>query len=136
MQAEGAYPVAIHTKPGRRNLLGIWNGESEGSLSTRAWTALVAACAALLTLVSGITSVVHLAYFSPLLHVAVETAATLISLLAARLILGRYARSTALADLLLGSALVVLAFGNLALSAIPAVLDQEHGSLGTWGALA
>ena len=105
-------------------------------MSTRAWTALVAAAAGLLTLVAGITSVVHLAYFSPLLHVAVETAAALISLLAAQLILSRYARSTELADLLLGSALVVLAFGNLALSAIPAVLDEEHGSLGTWGALA
>lgn len=105
-------------------------------MSTRAWTALVAAFAALLTLVAGVTSVVHLAYFSPQLHVAVETAAALISLLAAQLILGRYARSTELADLLLGSALVVLAFGNLALSAIPAVLDEERGALGIWGALA
>jgi signal transduction histidine kinase len=106
------------------------------ALSTRASTALVAAGAGLLTLLAGVTSVIDLAYFSPRLHIAVETAATLISLLAAQLILGRYGRSTQLADLLLGSALIVLAFGNLALSAIPAILDDEGGALGTWGALA
>src|ERR687886_633920 len=70
------------------------------------------------------------------LHVAVETAAALISLLAAQLMLGRYARSILLPDLLLGAALIVLAFGNLALSAIPAILEQERGPLATWGALA
>src|SRR3954464_15468360 len=73
MKPVDPYPVAIGTKPGRGNLLGIGMGILRGSLSTRAWTALVAACAGLLTLVSGVTSVLHLAYFSPLLHVAVET---------------------------------------------------------------
>jgi signal transduction histidine kinase len=105
-------------------------------VSTRAWTALIAVVAGLLTLLAAVTSVVDLAYESKSLHIAVETAAALISLLAGQLILGRYSRSTQLADLLLGAALTVLAFGNLALSAIPAVLEQERGALGTWGALA
>jgi signal transduction histidine kinase len=104
-------------------------------LSTRAWTAFVAALAGLLTLLAGVTSVIDLAYESAPLHVAVETAAALISLLAGQLILGRYVRSTQLADLLLGASLTVLAFGNLALSAIPAILEQEEGALGTWAAL-
>ena len=103
-------------------------------LSTRAWTALVVAGAGLLTLLVS-TSAVQLAYFSPLLRVAVETAAALISVLAAYLILGRYARSAQLADLVLGSALSVLALGNLALSAVPAIFDGEHSPLGTWAAI-
>jgi signal transduction histidine kinase len=91
--------------------------------------------AGLLTLLAGVTSVIDVAYESASLHVAVETAAALISLLAGQLILGRYARSTQLADLLLGAALTLLAFGNLALSAAPAILEQERGALGTWAAL-
>jgi signal transduction histidine kinase len=104
-------------------------------LSTRAWTAVVAALAGLLTILAGVMSVVDLAYNSASLHVALETAAALISLLAGQLILGRYVRSTQLADLLLGAALVLLAFGNLGLSAVPAVLGDEDGALGTWAAL-
>jgi signal transduction histidine kinase len=104
-------------------------------LSTRVWIAAVAACAGLLTLLAGVTPVIDLAYESAPLHVAVETAAALISLLAAQLILGRYARGVQLADLLLGAALTVIAFGNLALSAIPAILDDERGPVGTWAAL-
>ena len=104
-------------------------------MSTRAWTAAVAACAALLTLLASVTSVIDVAYESVPLHVAVETAAALISLLAAQLILGRYVRSTELGDLLLGAALTVIAFGTLALSAVPAILDDEQGPIATWGAL-
>jgi signal transduction histidine kinase len=104
-------------------------------LPTRVWIAAVAACAGLLTLFAGVTSVIDLAYESLPLHVAVETAAALISLLAAHLILGRYARGVQLADLLLGAALTVIAFGNLGLSAIPAILDDERGPVGTWAAL-
>jgi signal transduction histidine kinase len=104
-------------------------------VSTRASIAAVAALAGLLTLLTSVTSAVDLAYESAPLHVAVETAAALISLLAGQLILGRYARSTQLADLLLAAALILLAFGNLALSAVPAVVEQEGGALATWGAL-
>jgi signal transduction histidine kinase len=86
-------------------------------------------------LITGVAGVVDLAYRSAPLHVAVETAAALVSLLAAQLILGRYARSVQLADLLLGAALAVFAFGTLALSAIPAILDEEQGPVDTWGAL-
>jgi signal transduction histidine kinase len=104
-------------------------------VATRAWTALIAVCAGLLTLAGSVTGTLDLAYESLPLHVAVETAATLVSLLAAQLILGRYGRSAQLADLLLGGSLVVLAFGNLALSAVPAILEDERGPIGTWAAL-
>src|SRR5215217_7513505 len=110
-------------------------GVQEARLSTRVWIGVVTAIAALLTFVAGVTSVVDLAYENAALHVAVETAAALISLLAGQLILGRYARNTQLADLLLGAGLMLLAFGNLALSAVPAVLEQEDGPVATWGAV-
>jgi signal transduction histidine kinase len=72
---------------------------------------------------------------SPSLRVAVETAAALISLLAAQLALGRYARSTQQADLLLGAGLLVLALGTLGFSALPAVVGAEDDPVATWGAL-
>ena len=104
-------------------------------LSTRTSAAVVAALAALLTLLAGVTSVVDVAYESASVHVAVETAAALVSLLAGQLILGRYARSTELADLILGASLILLAFGNLAFSALPAIIEQERAALATWGAV-
>lgn len=96
---------------------------------------LVAVGAGLLTLLAVVTSVVDFDFQSRSLHVAFETAAAMISLLAGQLILGRYVRTTQLADLLLGAALTVLAFGNLALSAVPAVLGQDRAPAATWGAL-
>jgi signal transduction histidine kinase len=104
-------------------------------VSTRASIAAVAVLAGLLTVLTSVTSAVDLAYESAPLHVAVETAGALISLLAGQLILSRYARSTQLADLLLAAALILLAFGNLVLSAVPAIVEGERGALATWGAL-
>jgi signal transduction histidine kinase len=64
---------------------------------------------------------VEFAYRSPRLHVAIETAATLIALLAASLVLGRFRRSGSLSDLLLAGALLVLALANLSYSLVPAL---------------
>lgn len=61
-------------------------------------------------------------YESPSLHVAIETAAVLIGLMAAVLIFGRFKLTGAIPDLLIVYVLAVLAFTNLFFSAVPNLL--------------
>ena len=63
---------------------------------------------------------------------AVETAAALISLVAAQLIWGRFRQSLELRDLLLTGSLAIFAVTNLLFSAIPAIWDRDPGSFATW----
>lgn len=98
----------------------------------RWWLAGVAGGALALTLLVSVTSVVSFAYSSASLHVAVETAAALISLLAAQLIYGRFRRSLDRRDLLLASALVLFAGSNLLFSAVPAMANLTRGPFATW----
>lgn len=98
----------------------------------RWWLAGVIASATAFTLLVSVTSVVSFAYRSPSLHVAVETAAALISLVAAQLVYGRFRRSLDRRDLLLLSALVVFAGSNLLFSAIPAIANVTRGPFATW----
>jgi signal transduction histidine kinase len=84
------------------------------------------------TLLVSVTSFVRFAYRSPSLHVAVETAAALISLLAAQLMYGRFRRSLERGDLLLMAALVMFAGSNLLFSALPATANLESGPFETW----
>ena len=93
------------------------------------WLRLIAVAAIVLTVLVSATSAVNFAYRSPELHVAVETAAALISMLAAQLVYGRFRRSLDRRDLLLMGALVVFACTNLLFSALPA------DSFFTWAAL-
>lgn len=88
------------------------------------------------TLLVSVTSVVSFAYRSPSLHVAGETAAALISLLAAQLVYGRFRRSLERGDLLVTAALIVFAGSNLAFSAIPVVAGLGSESFATWAPLA
>ena len=83
------------------------------------------------TLIVSVTSIVSFAYRSPSLHVAVETAAALISTLAAQLIYGRFRRSLDRRDLLLASALVLFAGSNLLFSMVPAIAEADD-SFSTW----
>jgi signal transduction histidine kinase len=75
------------------------------------------------------------AYRLPEVHVALETAAALIGLLAAYLVFGRFRRSGHLADFVLCYSLCVLAFSNLFFAVTPALLDSGTDSLGTWARL-
>jgi signal transduction histidine kinase len=72
------------------------------------------------------------AYRNPSLHVAVETTASVSALLAAQLVHGRYSRSLELRDLLLASALFVLAVTNLCFSLIPAIAGAGPTGFATW----
>ena len=98
----------------------------------RWWLAGVAAGAIAFTLLVSVTSIISFAYRSPSLHVAVETAAALISLLAAQLMYGRFRRSLDRRDLLLTSALGLFAASNLLFSAVPAIAAFDSASFGTW----
>ncbi len=98
----------------------------------RVWLGLAVAGALALTLLVSVTSLVSFAYRSPSLHVAVETAAALISLLAAQLMYGRFRRSLERSDLLLTGALVMFAGLNLLFSAVPAIANADADRFATW----
>ena len=68
-------------------------------------------------------------------HVALETAASLIALLAGFLVFGRLRRRGGLNDLLLANALVVLALLNLCLLLMPAFARSSSRDLMVWGLL-
>jgi len=101
-------------------------------VSVRASIGLVAAAAGLLTILAGLTSVASLVSRDPALHVAVETAAALISVVAAQLMYGRFEQGYQLRDLLLTASLTTFAVANFALSLIPAVTGGEDGPFATW----
>ncbi len=92
-------------------------------------TAVLSAC---FTLAVSVASVIKFAYRSPALHIAVETAAALISLLSAQLIFERFRRSLELRDLALATSLAVFAFANFAFSAVPAITGAAGTPFATW----
>jgi signal transduction histidine kinase len=66
------------------------------------------------------------------LQSAFATGSTLVALLAAHLLGGRFARTRARSDLLLASGLAVLAASNLLFAALPDVLDGRDGGFAAW----
>lgn len=64
-------------------------------------------------------------YRSPRLHVAMETAAIMIGLIAAVLVFGRFRRHGAVQDVVIVYALLVLVFTNLFFSAVPNAFGVE-----------
>jgi signal transduction histidine kinase len=101
-------------------------------MRARRWLTLTVVGATAFTLLVSVTSVVRFAYRSPSLHVAVETAAAMVSLLAAQLMYGRFRRSLDRRDLVLMAALVMFAGSNLLFSAVPAMANLGAGSFVTW----
>jgi signal transduction histidine kinase len=77
----------------------------------------------------------HFAYRSVRLHSMLETAATLIALLTAYLLLGRLRQRRELPDLLIFLGLGVLASTNLLFAAIPAVIWAKPHAFSTWTTL-
>jgi signal transduction histidine kinase len=95
-----------------------------------AWTLAASMTAAVVFVPS-----LRFAYRVPDLHVAIETAAALIGLLAAFLVLGRFERSRQLDDLVLCYSLGVLACSNLLFAAVPSVLTTGSDQFSTWARL-
>jgi signal transduction histidine kinase len=100
-------------------------------VSVRLSIAAAAAAAMLLTLLISVSSVVSFAYRNPELHVATETLAAVISVVAAQLAYGRFRQNLELRDLLLTASLGTFAVANLLFSAVPAVANAP-GTFATW----
>jgi signal transduction histidine kinase len=75
---------------------------------------------------------VRFAYYAPGLHVALETTAALAAALAAYLALGRFRRSHLLSDLLLSSALLVMALASVAAGLVPSSPESPTGVVYMW----
>ncbi len=94
--------------------------------------ALTAAVGFGLALIVNTIPALEPAYQNRALHVAKETAAALVLLLVAALLLGRFRRSGRLLDLLVLAGVVVLAGKNLVFSVVAAILIETGGGLTTW----
>jgi signal transduction histidine kinase len=68
--------------------------------------------------------------------VAIETAATLVALLVAVLLIGRFFRAPLQSELVLAGSLLLLGLTNLCFSVIPWVADQQLGGFDTWAPIA
>ena len=114
---------AVHAKPGRagrQRLLG------SPARVAGLWAAFAGiAVTVLFTLLPGL----DFAYQQPALRSGLETAETLVALLAAYLLIGRLRRTQSLADLVATVALITLAGGDLLFGAIPAITaasERDH----------
>ena len=89
-----------------------------------------------ITALVSVAPFVRFAYRSPAAHVAIDTAATIIALLAAFLLFERFRQTGLRRDLLLVAALVVMAGASLCLSAIPALAGLAAQPATTWAKFA
>jgi signal transduction histidine kinase len=119
---------------GRRDL--CYKNAEIRPLRLRYLTLATAALAALATLLVSVLPAVHLAYRSPSGHAAIETAAALIALLVAYLLLGRFLRTGQMRDLILVGALAILGFTNLLFSSIPLATTTGISRFSTWAPVA
>jgi signal transduction histidine kinase len=99
-------------------------------------TLATAGAAAVATLLVSVIPDVHLAYRSPAGHVAIETAAGLIALLVAYLVLGRFLGTGEPRDLALTAALATLGLTNLLFAAIPLAASSGVHRFSTWAPVA
>ena len=99
--------------------------------------AAVAGVGLAVTLLVALSSPLQFAYRQPALHVALETTAAGVALVAAYLVVGRFKRRRRFDDLILAQALVLFALTNLVLGALPAALSPgPKDPAVTWAALA
>jgi signal transduction histidine kinase len=97
---------------------------------------VIAVAAGSITLLVALVPAVQFAYRDRPLHIAIETTATLIALLVAFLVAGRFGRSRSASDLVLLTALAILATANLAFGAVPATFQESGpGNAPTWAAV-
>jgi signal transduction histidine kinase len=78
----------------------------------------------------------YFAYRRPPVHIALETTASLIALLAAFLVFGRVQRTARLDEVVLATALGLLALTNLVFAAVPAMLENVPEQRSVWAAVA
>ncbi len=89
----------------------------------------VAGVSGVATLAVALLPRTHFSSSRPLLHVAVETAASLIAVLAGSLVAGRFLRRGTFNEMVLASALAVFALMNIFLLTIPALIQSLTNNL-------
>jgi signal transduction histidine kinase len=102
------------------------------SLRTRRLTVWIAVASAIATVAIVAVDPLRFAYSGSEVHVAIATAASLIGLLAAGLVMGRFRRSHSLQDLALTGALLIMSGTNLFFSAIPSALGTVNSNFAAW----
>jgi len=116
-------------------ILGSMSRSPRRGLTPREAVGLACAVGIAVTLVS-LLPLGDMAYHSSTLHVAIETAATLIALLAAALLIGRFVRAPMKPELVLAGALLLLGLTNLCFAVIPWLVDEQPGHFHTWAPIA
>jgi signal transduction histidine kinase len=101
---------------------------------TRAPIVMTALVSGLVTVAFALLPQLRLDYAWPAARIALETAGSLIALFATFLVFGRLLRRAYLNELLLASALAVLAVSNLLFVALPTVAGWAPDDLTMWGA--
>src|SRR4029453_2832218 len=96
-----------------------------GGMRFRLCTLSFGGAPAALTAVASLAPSVTLAYSSPQLHMALETATALIAFLVAFLVYGRFRERKRVDDLVLACALVLFACTSLVFSALPHSVPAE-----------
>jgi signal transduction histidine kinase len=87
------------------------------------------------TIAIAVVPALHFAYRDTPLHVALETTATLVGLVVAFLLFGRFRRARRIDELVLACGLALLASSNLVFAALPSVLALELDKVEVWGTL-
>lgn len=105
-------------------------------LGARKLTLSAAVVGVVFTLSVSLFSVVHLAYRSVRVHVALETAEALIGFLTAYLIFGRFRETRRSTSFLLVLGLLFLAGTSVFFSVIPRAANPQEAAFSTWAALA
>src|SRR6266536_2174727 len=139
----GGVNAGVRTGAGRSPVPGASGGRAQadrgrGSAYGSLQWPLLAVCAAgaTITLLVSVGPFARLAYRSPPAHIALDTAATVISVLAAFLLFERLRQTALRADLMLAGALTLLALANLCLSVVPALAGPASHPGASWALLA
>lgn len=102
--------------------------------SVRTAVVIAAVVSVVSTVALGVIPQLHLPYPQQAEHLALETAASLIALLACFLVCGRLRRRARLNELMLACALAVFALSNLLLVTVPIVAGWAPDDLTVWAA--
>ena len=116
-------------------ILGSMPRAPKRGLAPREAVALACAAGIAVTLVS-LLPLTDIEYHRSTLHVAIETAVTLMALVGAVLLIGRFLRAPMQPELVVSGALLLLGLTNLCFSVIPWVVDEQPGAFHTWAPVA
>ena len=90
---------------------------------------------AVVTLLITVLPFIQFAYREPVLHIVLDTAAAMVGLLVAFLLLGRFNERSAVSDLVLVFAMLMFAVTNLGLSALPSGVASARSGFSAWAPL-